>query len=77
MVAGKDSAEVAKQAAQVQGVDNVISVADEAMDHAVAENITELVKSLQEAKSFSHILAAATNEGKNVLPRISAVVSYV
>lgn len=77
LVAGKNSAEVAKEAAQVSGVDNVISVADEALDHAVAENITNLVKSLQEAKSYSHILAASTNEGKNVLPRISAVLDKV
>lgn len=77
LVAGKGTADVAKEAAQVQGVDNVISVEDDAMDHAVAENVTELVKTLQGAKSFSHILTASTNEGKNILPRISAVVSLV
>lgn len=75
LVAGGKGDEVAAQAAKVQGVDTVLSVNDAALDHAVAENITELVKGVQASKSFSHILTAATNEGKNILPRISAVVS--
>lgn len=74
LVAGKGCEKVAAEAAKVAGVTSVIAVEDAAMDHAVAENVTKLVESLQKAKSFSHILIASTNEGKNILPRLSAVL---
>lgn len=72
LVAGKDCSGVADQAAKVAGVESVICASGDSLDHAVAENITKLVEEVQAAKSFSHILTAATNEGKNILPRISA-----
>lgn len=72
LVAGSGAGAVAEKAAKIAGVDTVIAVDDEAQDHNVAENMTSLVESLQSSKSFSHIIVAATNSGKNVLPRLSA-----
>lgn len=40
--------------------------------NAVAENVTNVVLQSQEANSYTHILAPASNAGKNFLPRVAA-----
>jgi len=72
LVAGADAEAVAKQAASVSGVTTVLAAADAAFDHGVAENLTPLLESIQKDKSFSHIFFSATNEGKNIAPRLCA-----
>lgn len=70
LVAGKGCDAVASAAAGLLGVSRVLHADDAAYEHALAENITALVAGL--AGSYSHILAAATTTGKDVLPRIAA-----
>lgn len=71
LVAGENIAAVVEQATQVEGVAQVL-VADHAVyKHQLAENLAALVASLN---GCSHILAAATTTGKNVLPRIAALL---
>ena len=72
LVAGSDAAAIASQAAQIAGVAKVITAADAAYDHALAEPLAALIVSL--AGGYSHILAAATSVGKNVLPRVAALL---
>ena len=72
LVAGADAAAVAASAAQIAGVSKVITAADAAYDHALAEPLAALIVSL--AGGYSHILAAATSVGKNVLPRVAALL---
>merc|ERR1719198_1298629 len=72
LVAGSGAKAVAEQAAKVDGVSAVLAADDAAYDHAVAENVTGLLQDVQGAKSFSHIFFAATNEGKNIAPRLGA-----
>jgi len=69
LVAGSDADKVSEQASGVTGVSAVLSANDTAYDHAVAENVTGLVAGLT---GYSHILFAATNEGKNIAPRVAA-----
>ena len=72
LVAGAGCAAVAQQAAAVQGVAKV-KVADAAhYQSQTAENLTALV--LAQAAGYSHILLAATTFGKNLAPRIAALL---
>ncbi|MCC7120226.1 MAG: electron transfer flavoprotein subunit alpha/FixB family protein [Gammaproteobacteria bacterium] len=72
LVAGQDCGAVAQAAAQVAGVTKVLSVDAPHYAHALAENLAPLVVSL--APAYSHLLVAATTSGKNVMPRIAALL---
>lgn len=72
LVAGADCAAVASQAASLQGVAKV-RLADAAhYQSQTAENLSALV--LAQATGYSHILAPATTFGKNLLPRVAALL---
>lgn len=72
LVAGHGCAAVAAAAAQITGVAKVL-VADAAQfEHGLAENVAAQV--LAVASAYSHILAPATAYGKNILPRVAALL---
>ncbi|MBK7413838.1 MAG: electron transfer flavoprotein subunit alpha/FixB family protein [Dechloromonas sp.] len=72
LVAGSNCSAAAQQAAQLQGVSSV-KVADAAhYQNQTAENLTALV--IAQAGNYSHILAPATTFGKNLLPRVAALL---
>jgi len=72
LVAGSGCQSVADEVAQVAGVAKVILVDAEAYAHPLAEGLALLVKSL--AEGYSHILASTTTFGKNMLPRVAALL---
>ena len=72
LVAGQGAQAVANAAAQVAGVSKVLLADDAAYAHALPENVAPLVVGL--AKNYGHVLAAATSEGKNLLPRVAALL---
>ena len=72
LVAGSDCAGVAEQAAKAAGVSRVLLAENAAYDHMLAENTAPLVAEL--AKDYSHVLAPASTNGKNVLPRAAALL---
>jgi electron transfer flavoprotein alpha subunit len=72
LVAGKDCRPVAEAAAKVAGVTRVLQVEHEAYAEAVAEDLALLLR--QVADQYGAILAAATNHGKNVMPRLAALL---
>jgi electron transfer flavoprotein alpha subunit len=72
LVAGQQAQAAAKQAAQVAGVAKVLHADAPHLGEFLAENTAALVVAL--AKSYSHILAAATSTGKNVMPRAAALL---
>ncbi|OTG75259.1 electron transfer flavoprotein subunit alpha [Acinetobacter terrae] len=72
LVAGSGAQAVADQAAQVAGVSKVLLADNAAYAHQLAENVAKLVAEL--GKDYSHILAASTSNGKNVLPRAAALL---
>ncbi|RKG48933.1 electron transfer flavoprotein subunit alpha/FixB family protein [Acinetobacter cumulans] len=72
LVAGSGAQAVADQAAKVAGVSKVLLADDVAYANQLAENVAKLVASI--GAGYSHILAASTTTGKNVLPRAAALL---
>ncbi len=72
LVAGSGAQAVADQAAQVAGVSKVLLADDAIYANQLAENVAKLVA--QVAQGYSHVLAASTTTGKNVLPRAAALL---
>lgn len=72
LVAGQGCAAIADEAAKLDGVNKVLLADDAAYDHLLAENVALLVKAL--AANYSHVLAPATSNGKNFMPRVAALL---
>ncbi|PAA11253.1 electron transfer flavoprotein subunit alpha/FixB family protein [Pseudomonas fragi] len=72
LVAGQGVAAVAQAAAQITGVAKVLVADNAAYAHQLPENVAPLVAEL--GTGYSHILAAATSNGKNILPRVAAAL---
>lgn len=72
LVAGHNCGSVAEQAAQVAGVTQVLCADAPAYAHQLTENVSKLL--LDQAEGYSHILAASTTTGKNILPRVAALL---
>ena len=72
LVAGLNAAAAAKEAVQIAGVSKVILVEGEAFAHGLAENVAAQVIAI--AGSYSHILFPATASGKNIAPRVAALL---
>jgi len=72
LVAGEGCGGAAEAAAKIDGVAKVL-VADSAeYAHGIAENLTPLVLSL--ADNYEHLLANSTSFGKNLMPRVAAML---
>lgn len=72
LVAGLQSGQVATAAAHVAGVSKVLHADAEAFAQGLAENMASQVLAL--SHHYSHILFAATTSGKNVAPRVAALL---
>ncbi len=72
LVAGHQCQAVADAAAQVSGIGKVLLADAAHYAHMLAENLAPLVVGL--AANYSHLLAAATTNGKNVMPRVAALL---
>ena len=72
LVAGKDCRAVADRAAAITGVNKVLYADADHYQHALAEELAPLVVSL--AGNASHVLAPASTFGKNLLPRVAALL---
>jgi electron transfer flavoprotein alpha subunit len=70
LVAGSGCRSVAEKAAQIDGINKVLVCDAAAYKHALPETVSMLVIAI--ANNYSHILAAATTNGKNYMPRIAA-----
>jgi electron transfer flavoprotein alpha subunit len=75
LVAGKGCRPVAEAAAQIAGAAKVLLADDAAYEHGIAENLAPLVVKL--AANYSHVLAPATTSGKNLMPRVAALLDVM
>ena len=72
LVAGTDARGAADAAAAVNGVSKVLLAEDPALAQPTAEAIAAVVLALAKDGSYTHLVAAATGFGKNVMPRVAA-----
>ncbi|NKL79539.1 electron transfer flavoprotein subunit alpha/FixB family protein [Rhizobium leguminosarum] len=72
LVAGKAAKPAAEQAAKLAGVSKVLLAESDELANNLAEPLSDLIVSL--AGSYDTILSAATSVGKNVLPRVAALL---
>jgi electron transfer flavoprotein alpha subunit len=72
LVAGSNCGEAAKAAAALQGVAKVLQAEDAAYANWLAEDIAPLVVKL--APNYSHVVMAADSVGKNLAPRVAALL---
>jgi len=75
LVAGKDCRAVAEAASGIPGVRKVLLADDAAYDHGLAENLAPLLVNL--AAGYEHLLAPATTAGKNLMPRVAALLDVM
>ncbi|GJE44883.1 electron transfer flavoprotein subunit alpha/FixB family protein [Methylobacterium soli] len=72
LVLGSGSKAAAEAAAKLEGLEKVLNSEDAVYDHALAEPTAALIATI--AEPYDTILAAASTTGKNVLPRVAALL---
>ena len=75
LVAGDQTGNVAKAAASIIGIAKVLVADDKSLENGLAENLAPLMQSL--SGGYSHMMAAATTTGKNVMPRLAALLDVM
>ena len=72
LIAGHGAQATAAAAAKIAGVAKVLHAESAGLEHGLAENVAAQVLAI--AKNYSHILFPATASGKNVAPRVAALL---
>ncbi|WP_433771693.1 electron transfer flavoprotein subunit alpha/FixB family protein [Pseudomonas putida] len=74
LVAGQGVAAVTQAAAKIPGVSKVLVADRAAYANQLPENVAVLIAGLviEQHSIYNHVLAAATSNGKNILPRVAA-----
>jgi len=75
LCAGASAAAAGAEAATIEGVAKVLVAEDASLGHRLAEPTAALIVSL--AGDYSHIVAPATTDAKNVLPRVAALLDVM
>src|SRR5207253_2551515 len=75
LVAGKGCRGVAEEAAKLDGVAKVLLAEHDSLEHRLAEPTAALIVSL--AGPYDAIVAPATTTGKNVMPRVAALLDVM
>jgi electron transfer flavoprotein alpha subunit len=75
LVAGSGVGAVAEQAARIGGVSKVLVADDASLEHQLAENVAPLIAAQMGA--YDAFLAPATTTGKNIAPRVAALLDVM
>ena len=75
LCAGASCAGAAAEAAKIDGVSKVLCAEDAALTRQLAEPVSDLIVSL--AGDYEHIVAPATTDAKNILPRVAALLDVM
>jgi electron transfer flavoprotein alpha subunit len=75
LIAGKDARAAADAAAKLDGVSKVLLAEGDAYAHMLAEPTAALIVSL--AGSYDALIAPATTNGKNIMPRVAALLDVM
>lgn len=71
LIAGDAVGDAAEAAARLEGISRVLTADHAVYAHQLAEPVAALIDTL--AADYSHLLAAASTTGKNILPRVAAL----
>jgi electron transfer flavoprotein alpha subunit len=72
LLVGAQAKKISETASRLKGVEKIIINTEEVYNFGKAESISQLLAEL--GKSFQYIFASATSEGKNILPRVAALL---
>ena len=75
LAAGASAAAAGEAAAKIAGVAKVLVAEDASLGHRLAEPTAALIASL--AGDYEHIVAPATTDAKNILPRVAALLDVM
>ena len=75
LVVGSDCQNVIKSCSKINGINKVLFCDNEIYKNPLAENVSTLIKSI--AKEYSHILFPNTANGKNIAPRLAALLDVM
>lgn len=75
LAVGATAKDAAAEAATIEGVSKVLVAEDALYGHRLAEPTAALIVSL--AGDYSHIVAPATTDAKNILPRVAALLDVM
>ena len=75
LCAGASAANAAQQAAGIEGVAKVLVAEDALYGHRLAEPVAALIAAL--SGDYDHIVAPATTDAKNILPRVAALLDVM
>ena len=73
LLIGSKADEVAKTLASVPNVKKIIHVDNEIYENYLAENFTPVI--VKHAENYSHIICSANTFGKNLMPRVAALLN--
>ncbi|KAK3398517.1 hypothetical protein B0T20DRAFT_210317 [Sordaria brevicollis] len=73
-IASSNVKAVAEEAAKVEGVEKIIAVENGAYDKGLPENYAPLLVENIKKGGYTHVIASATAFGKNLLPRVAALL---
>ena len=75
LCAGESAAAAGDAAAKIDGVAKVLVAEDDSLGHRMAESTAALIVGM--AGDYSHIVAPATTDAKNVMPRVAAMLDVM
>ncbi|RIA91775.1 electron transfer flavo protein-like protein subunit alpha [Glomus cerebriforme] len=74
LVAGEDPEHVASEVSKIKGVSKVLIAKDKVYEHGLAEVYAPLLASTQKQLKFTHLVASHSAFGKNIMPRVAALL---
>jgi electron transfer flavoprotein alpha subunit len=74
LVAGPGSTDVAAEVTQIDGVSRVFVADIPAVQNQLSENVCQLLQSIQEKESFTHVVGSTSAVAKGALPRLAAML---
>ena len=75
LAAGASASAAGEAAARLDGVSKVLVAEDDSLGHRLAESTASLIAGL--ADDYEHIVAPATTDAKNVMPRVAALLDVM
>ncbi|MEM9755606.1 MAG: FAD-binding protein [Pseudomonadota bacterium] len=75
LAVGAEAKAAAAEAATIEGVSKVLVAEDPLYGHRLAEPVADLIVSL--AGDYEHIVAPATTDAKNIMPRVAALLDVM